>query len=635
MKMSPRLKDFNPDQKGQKGKKLLTILVCVLGALVALLLLLRLFHSCGSGPGGWGREVIQPTPPDPEIDDDDIIPSPDSLTYQVNRRIILIIQNTDVDPADFVKDFRKVYPDRKKYVLSSPDMILPRYVLTLPAEEKESVESVIASQFPKYDLLILPDTIFGSDVLPSDPDFSDPEKRWYFDMIGVEEAWKETMGSSDVIVAVIDDGFDLSHPEFDGKVVDPYNAVYHNSHVTSGTSGHGTHVAATAVGNANNGSGVSGIAPGCRLMPIQVGDSNGDMTTSAVIDGVLYAISKGADVVNMSLGWQFPPEIEALPVSVQKNLILNYFLEEETVWRKIFGMGISKGMTFVLAGGNENILVGIDPKQRIDGTIRVSAVQPDRYKADFSNFGPYSVLSAPGVYIFNALPGDDYGFKPGTSMASPIVAGCVARMKSKNSALTTDDIIRILQDTGIPSPSDVANIVNFKKALDAVPGDGTRLVLPVDPGCEAVRKRYEALVDELERLKREHPGCITAPDTLVLPPSPELSDITGLWKSTTHLINDDDEDLTLYFAFNGSPTGVFSIVEPSGKTFTASLDVSIDGDIVHFFQTEPATAPGESKKYDLYSTECKPNPKTRVAECEAVSQSNALHRVRFKLVKIK
>jgi hypothetical protein len=65
------------------------------------------------------------------------------------------------------------------------------------------------------------------------------------------------------------------------------------------------------------------------------------------------------------------------------------------------------------------------------------------------------------------------------------------------------------------------------------------------------------------------------------------------------------------------------------------LDVSIDGDIVHFFQTEPATAPGESKKYDLYSTECKPNPKTRVAECEAVSQSNALHRVRFKLVKIK
>ena len=358
------------------------------------------------------------------------------------------------------------------------------------------------------------------------------------------------------------------------------------------------------------------------------------MFTSSVIDGVLYAISKGADVVNMSFGWNLD-NLRGMPVGMQKNIILNEYLEEEAIWRKIFGMGIAKGMTFVLSGGNEDLLIGIDPKQRIDGTIRVSAVQPDKYKADFSNFGPYSVLSAPGVSIYSALPGNSYDSWDGTSMASPIVAGCVALMKSKNSALTTGDIIRILQDAGIPSPSDVANIVNFKKAMEAVPGDGTRPIPPADSDCDAVRKRYQSLLDELERLKRQYPDCIAAPDTLVLPPSPKLDDITGLWKSTTPLYNNDDEEVTLYFAFDGSPTGVFILVEPSGKQFQASLDVTITGDIVGFFQRDPASAPGESRAYTPYTTECKPNPKTRVAECVAVNQASPQEKVRFKLVKIK
>lgn len=635
--MSPRLKVYDPNAK-DGWRKALLILVCILAAAAAILLIARLVKSC-DGPGKKPKvdklpaEVV-PTPPDPDIDDDDIERSPDSLTFQVNRRIILILQNLDKTPAEFVDAFRKVYTDKDKYILSSPDMMLPRFVLTLPKEEKAHVESVIAGQFPDFDLLVLPDSMFETDKEASDPDFSDAEKRWYFDMCGIQNAWDETMGSEDVIVAVIDGGFDLSHPEFAGKIVDPYNAVYHNSKVTEDD--HGTHVASTAIGRADNGTGVSGIAPGCRFMPIQVGDVHGNMTMSAIIDGILYAISKGADVVNLSLGLGLDPRLYTLPIPAQKNIILNNFKDLEAVFRQIFGMGIAKGITFVLAGGNKDCLIGMDPMERIDGTIRVSAVQPDRYKVDFSNFGPYSDLSAPGIQIYNALPGDRYGFMKGTSMAAPIVSGCVALMKSKNPALTTGDILRILQETGIPSPSDVGNIVNFAKAIKEVPSDGTRPVPPpAGDDCDEIRKRYQSLLDELERLKREHPECITPADTLVLPPAPELTDISGLWKSTTPLYNRKDEEVTLYFAFNGTPRGVFTIVEPSGLRCEAPLDVSIEGDVVHIVQVGYASSPDGETLYYPYTTDCKPNAKTRVAECVAVNQEEAWDQIRFNLVRVK
>lgn len=637
--MSGRLKDYDPNEK-QSGRKTLTILLSVLAALVALLLLILFGRSCGSDTDTGNKPAlpadIPATPPNPDISGEDIEPAPDSLSYQVNRRIILLIQNEDKSPADFVAAFRKFYPDTDKYVLSAPDAVLPRFVLSLPRDEKSAVEAALPDQFPEFDLMILPETLFTTNKRPMDPGFSDARKRWYFDMCGIEDAWDDTMGSSDVVVAVIDGCFDLSHPELAGQVIDYYNAVNHDSHVFClDGDGHGTHVAATVVGKADNASGVCGIAPDCRLMVIQVADANGNMTMSSLIDAVLYAIIKGADVVNISMGMDVPSWIQNLSIGSQKDIILNCFKDEETMWRKIFGMGIKKEMAFVMAGGNDDMLIGLDPMQRIDGTIRVSAVQPDRAKTVFSNYGPYSVLSAPGVAIYNAVPENDYEFYDGTSMASPIVAGCIALMKSKNPNLTTADIIRILQDTGIPSPSDVANIVHFKKALDAVPGDGTRPVPPGEENCDAIRDRYQALLDELERIQREHPECIVPRDTLVLPPNMDLTDLTGLWKSTTPIHNDDGEALTLYYAFNGTPQGVFTIVEPSGAQFTASLDVSIVDDTVHIVQTENATSKDADGEYHPYTTDCQPDPKTRVADCVAVNQMLSRNRVRFNLVKIK
>lgn len=457
-----------PDGKETKGKdKKKRWWLWLLLGLLFLLILLLLMRRCGKD------DTSTPLPP---VEEEDLEWEGDVQIVN-NRLILLFSDQKSVD--EFVKAFRDRYPDKKKYQLFIPDHHLPRVELLLPADERVEMTSRLTEEFRDFDLLVIPVSVIGMDKTFTDPAFKDPKKSWYFDMIKVSNAWDYTTGNPDLIVAVIDDGFDLNHPELKNKViVKPYNAVTHNSKIFPvPNSGHGTHVASTVVGLADNGEGSAGIAPSCKLMPIQVANKKGIMTTSSIVDGVLHAIVNGADVVNMSLGKQFSSALAALPVNVQEQAIATQFLEEEQMWKKIFNMGMSNGkdIAFVIAGGNFNILVGIDPMQRVPGTIRVSAVDPSKKKASFSNFGEYSVLSAPGVDIYNAVSGGKkYDVYSGTSMASPMVAGAFALMKSHYPSLSTDDITKLLQYTGIVSRSKVGNIINFENAFKYMetPGNG-------------------------------------------------------------------------------------------------------------------------------------------------------------------
>lgn len=588
-----------------------------------LLLLLAALLLASLWPKSCSKTDVDPVTP--ELGEDDVVLSPDSLRYIAGNRLIIFLTADGADINEFVKDFRKKYSDPKKYVLSNPDEIVKRVTLTLPTSEREDFEQRLPEEFEEYGVIVIPDSMYQNTYSASDPDFSDSDKRWYFEKCSVFDAWEQTMGADDIIVAVIDDGFDLTHPEFDGKVTSPYNAVTQNRTVTPSPSGHGTHVASTAVGNADNGSGMSGIAPKCKLMPIQVGDSYGRMPSSAVIDGVLYAINNGADVVNMSLGMSFGPFVQYAPLYVQKNFRANMFLQEEKIWEQIFDLAKHKNVTFVLAGGNENCLIGLDPMQRSVNTIKVSATQPDDQKASFSNYGDMSTVSAPGVRIFNAIPGSTYTYMDGTSMASPIVAGGCALLKSNDPYLTTADLARILKDTGIPSPSDVGPIVNFAKALN--------VGFQKTDECSDVNKRYHELLAELEELKRKHPNCIQTPDTLQIPKNPTLDNLYGRWKSTTSLYNHQEESVVLYFTFNGTSQGVLDIAEPDGEVFSATLAVTINGEQVEIDQLYPATSSSSNVKYNPYRFVLKPD-RDRKAQGNAKNKVEKSNVFNFNLVQI-
>lgn len=492
------------------GKGCLKWLLRALIFLLLLLLLLWLLHNCHGCshflPGGgaalgdndstWLREdpnvggggiydpynPYDPTPTPPGYEDvlppqkgvlppieenPEIIPGNPSI---IANCLNILMENEDKSIMDLAKDFKTKYPD-DKYKIVYYDDVVKRIQIEIPKEEREQLKQTIPSQFaPKYELFVFDEALFEGVYTPNDPFFSDQSKAWYLNAIKAPQAWDISRGSEKITVAIVDNGFDLKHPELSSKVVQPYNVWLHSQEIFPQQIDHGTHVAGTALAIADNGKGICGIAPNCKFMPIQVADKKGIMTTTSVLDGILYALYQGADVVNVSLGSQFTG-LSQFPENAQLDLIRNHFKEEERLWREIMRIAANHNSTIVVAAGNENVLAGIDALQRPELFITVSAVDKSIQnfsKANFSNYGQFSTISAPGVGIYSSVGKNDYQMMDGTSMAAPIVTGAVALMKSLNDTITTKRIICILQETGLETQGNIGKLIQLDKALEKV-----------------------------------------------------------------------------------------------------------------------------------------------------------------------
>jgi hypothetical protein len=124
-----------------------------------------------------------------------------------------------------------------------------------------------------------------------------------------------------------------------------------------------------------------------------------------------------------------------------------------------------------VAAGNDNVLTGIEALQRPESFITVSATDKSNngiQKANFSNYGTYTNISAPGVGIYSTVGSNGYQKMDGTSMAAPIVSGAVALIKSLNSSITTNEIICILENTGTPTQGSIGSLIQIDKALQKV-----------------------------------------------------------------------------------------------------------------------------------------------------------------------
>ena len=403
----------------------------------------------------------------PFEDEPEIIPGNPTI---IGNRLNILMENEDKSILDLAKDFKDKYPD-EKYKVVYYDDVVKRMQIKIPKEEREQLKQAIPGQFaPEYELFVFDEALFEGVYTPNDPAFNDPDKSWYLKAINAPQAWNITCGSEKVTVAIVDNGFNLKHPELSSKVVQPYNVWKRSDEIFPQQIDHGTHVAGTALAIADNGKGICGVAPNCKFMPVQVADKRGMMTTTSVLDGILYALYQGADVVNVSLGSQFTG-LSQFPESVQQDMIRNHFKEEERLWREIMRIAANHNSTIVVAAGNDNVLAGIDALQRPELFITVSATDKNNRsfgKAEFSNYGPFSTISAPGVGIYSSVGKNDYQIMDGTSMAAPIVSGAVALMKSINDTITTKQIICILQATGLETKGNIGNLIQLDKALEKV-----------------------------------------------------------------------------------------------------------------------------------------------------------------------
>ena len=289
---------------------------------------------------------------------------------------------------------------------------------------------------------VVPDAIASIADWPADAPPDDtlyPTTQADFPLIGVPGAWALTTGSASVVVAILDTGYEGTHPDLAAiPTVSPYNARTGTTNVTDGY-GHGTHVAGTIAAQTNNATGVAGIAPGVTIMPVKVMDSNGQGYWSDFLEGVDWARTHGASIVNLSLGG---------PLSAS----------QVAAFQPTFDAAYSAGVLVVAAAGNNNNSNGFYPAS-FAHVVSVSATNNNDAKASFSNFGPAVDVSAPGVTIESTYKGATYQTMSGTSMATPHVVGVAALIRSYHPTYTVDEVETALEvtakDLGAPGRDDI------------------------------------------------------------------------------------------------------------------------------------------------------------------------------------
>lgn len=312
-------------------------------------------------------------------------------------------------------------------------------------------------------------------LTPNDPAF---EFQWHYFAINLPQAWDTTIGDPSVIVAVIDTGVYLAHPDLQGQLVggydfisDPEVAGHENginpnpddpgdSSRLGRSSWHGTHVAGTIAAVMNNGIGVAGVAPGVRVMPLRALGRGGGSAYD-VLQSVRFAAGlandsgtipeRRADVINLSLGGA------------------GYSQTAQNLYRQVRDLGI-----FVVgASGNSNSGEPLYPAS-YEGVFSVAASDYLGNRAPYSNFGPYVDVAAPGgdtsvdrnnngypdgilsltVNETRTSRSGGYGFSQGTSMAAPHFSGVLALMKSVHPGLTVEEVRSLLASGVLTQPRD-------------------------------------------------------------------------------------------------------------------------------------------------------------------------------------
>jgi subtilisin family serine protease len=286
--------------------------------------------------------------------------------------------------------------------------------------------------------------------------------QWMLAATNAQEAWTKTQGAG-ALVATIDTGADATHPDLAGQLV-PGGTVIKNHqgnpviipatlHQTSrDREGHGSHVAGIIVA-ADNGVGVTGIAPQAKLMPVDIDTTplGAVKTLEAISAGVNFAVARGVDVINMSLG--LPNVGLGGPERPYKKAL-------KQLCDSVDGASAAGTVVVVAAGNSGDEGNPEETPASCSSAVTVAALEPSLQPTPWSSFDPQVDLSAPGEAILSVdstaaqqSPTPDV-MMSGTSMASPIVAGVAALLRSAHPRWSPHRIVHRMehtaQDLGVP-----------------------------------------------------------------------------------------------------------------------------------------------------------------------------------------
>ncbi|HLB59551.1 MAG TPA: S8 family serine peptidase, partial [Bdellovibrionota bacterium] len=295
---------------------------------------------------------------------------------------------------------------------------------------------------------------------------------------GTSGAWKKTQGSPNVVIAVVDTGVDKTHPDLSSNIWTnpgeiPGNGIDddQNGYVddvsgwdfandlndSDDDNGHGTHVAGLIAAVANNAIGIPGVCPNCRVFGVKVLRGSGSGSIAWIVQGILYAVGEGADVINMSLG------AKGFSQTLQDSI--DFAFNMDTV--------------VVVAAGNSSDAAEFFTPAGIRRAVTIAAADPKKNNASFSNYGLAIDVAAPGGgdsgnivssqcqsrYNVISLLAANAGFPSdpriapcilgtsfvrlaGTSMASPNAAGVAGLIRSLNPTFNADQVAAAMKFGG-------------------------------------------------------------------------------------------------------------------------------------------------------------------------------------------
>jgi thermitase len=279
-------------------------------------------------------------------------------------------------------------------------------------------------------------------------------ERWDLLQIKAPEAWDLAGSGEDVVVAVLDTGIDDTHPALMGKVIGKVN--FTDSQGVDRERGHGTHIAGLIAASLDK-NGSSGLAYNAKLLDVKVAENDGRTDALKVAKGIIWAADHGAQVINISIVIDKPyPMLESA---------VNYAWE--------------KGCIIVAAAGNSGLSDPVYPASYAH-VIAVAASDKRDSLARWSNRGEWVDVIAPGVEIYSTLPGDQYGYKSGSSFSSGLVSGEAAMLFPRardqdNDGMVNSEVEEMILDNcdtlaGSEFTDRRINVYNAAKAADIIRG---------------------------------------------------------------------------------------------------------------------------------------------------------------------
>jgi thermitase len=277
-------------------------------------------------------------------------------------------------------------------------------------------------------------------------------KQWTIPKIMVPQAWQVTTGKPNVLIAVLDTGIDKEQEDLVGNVIAEVN--FTDSKTTEDIYGHGTHIAGIIAAHGKNGAGIVGLAPDCRLMNVKVADDQGRFDSTVAARGIDWAVDNGAKVITMSLESTEPSPI----------------LEEAVnhAW--------NQGAVLIAAAGNIGSTKIVYPAY-YSNCIAVAATDINDRVASWSSQCDWVDVAAPGVDIYSTLPGNDYGYRSGTSMSAAQVSGLAGLLFAVESDKNHNGFVNDEVRAAIENGCDSLNLCALKGRINAFHSVNNALIL--------------------------------------------------------------------------------------------------------------------------------------------------------------